>query len=361
MNSIDPAQLLIRKSGIHGCGCYTTGPIKEGAHIVEYTGTRLSKEQADDLYSDRPDTYLFCIGEGEYVVDGDSVAAFINHCCDPNCEADELDEHIWILALRDIAADEELTYDYNLYDGDDDDEALCRCGAKGCRGTMYGEEEIERRAKEVKKTEQAPEKDGKHAPSEPAPLPIVEVGDPVLRQTARELSVEEIRSSAIQSLIEKMRETMHAAPGVGLAAPQIGQSLQLAVVEDREQYHREISEEQLVARERKPVPFQVLINPRVVWQSEETREFYEGCLSLPGYIALVRRAHAVRVESLDEKGNTKLIEAAGWHARILQHEIDHLQGNLYIDRMQTRTFGSLENFNRFWKGKPAAEGAGQSR
>ena len=147
MSSIDPAQLLIRKSGIHGCGCYTTVAVKEGTHIVEYTGTRLSKEQADDLYSDRPDTYLFCIGEGEYVVDGDSVAAFINHCCDPNCETDEFGEHIWIIALRDIAAGEELTYDYNLYDGDDDDEALCQCGAKGCRGTMYGEEEIERRAK----------------------------------------------------------------------------------------------------------------------------------------------------------------------------------------------------------------------
>jgi uncharacterized protein len=155
MSSIDPAHLIIRKSGIHGCGTYTAVAIKEGAHIVEYTGTRLSKEQADDLYNERPDTYLFCIGEGDYVVDGDGVAAFINHCCDPNCETDEFDEHIWIIALRDIAPGEELTYDYNLYDGDDDDEAICHCAAKNCRRTMYGEEEIERRAKAAKSATQS--------------------------------------------------------------------------------------------------------------------------------------------------------------------------------------------------------------
>ena len=147
MGAVNAADLLIKRSGIHGCGCYTTVSIPEGTHIVEYTGGRLSKEQADALYNQRSDTYLFCVGEGEYVIDGDSVAAFINHCCDPNCETDEFDEHIWIIATRDIAAGEELTYDYNLYDGDDGDEAICRCGAKECRGSMYGEEELEKRAK----------------------------------------------------------------------------------------------------------------------------------------------------------------------------------------------------------------------
>ena len=151
MSAIDAKDLLIRRSGIHGCGCYTTVPIAEGTHIVEYTGGRLSKEQADELCNERPDTYLFCIGEGDYVIDGDSVAAFINHGCDPNCETDEFDEHMWIIAARDIAAGEELTYDYNLYDGEDDDEAICRCGAKECRGSMYGEEELVRRAKAKKK------------------------------------------------------------------------------------------------------------------------------------------------------------------------------------------------------------------
>ena len=186
------------------------------------------------------------------------------------------------------------------------------------------------------------------------PLSIVEVGDPILRHVARALSQEEIRSPEIQKLIGQMRETMHEAPGVGLAAPQVGHAIQLAVIEDREQYHKDIAPEQLAAKERQRVPFHVLINPRVVWQSEDTREFFEGCLSLPGYTAIVRRAHAVKVECLDETGNSRSIDANGWYARILQHEIDHLQGHLYIDRMEMRSFSSLDNFSEFWKNLPPA-------
>jgi SET domain-containing protein len=148
-----PKTLLIKKSGIHGSGCYTLGAIPEGAYVAEYTGMVLTKEQADDLYSERPDTYLFCLGEGETVIDGDNVAAFINHSCDPNCETDEVEGRVWVIATREITPGEELTYDYNLYDGDDDDEAPCSCGAEECRGTMYGEEEIERRAKEKERAE----------------------------------------------------------------------------------------------------------------------------------------------------------------------------------------------------------------
>jgi len=150
-----PNSLLIKKSGIHGAGCYTMGPVPEGAYIVQYTGSVISKEQADELYCERPDTYLFCLGEGDSVIDGDNVAAFINHSCDPNCETDEVDDKVWVIALRDIAPGEELTYDYNLYDGDDGDEAPCSCGAKECRRTMYGEEEVERRAKEKAKAKTA--------------------------------------------------------------------------------------------------------------------------------------------------------------------------------------------------------------
>lgn len=187
------------------------------------------------------------------------------------------------------------------------------------------------------------------------PLSLVNVGDPVLRQSARALSLSEIRSPEIRRLIDEMRETMHAAPGVGLAAPQIGCSIQLAVIEDREQYHKDVPTAQLAARERVPVSFHVLINPKVVWQSEETQDFFEGCLSLPGYTGVVRRARAVKVEYLDERGDPCSIEAKGWYARILQHEIDHLQGRLYIDRMQTRTFSSLDNFTQFWKNRPIPE------
>jgi peptide deformylase len=187
-------------------------------------------------------------------------------------------------------------------------------------------------------------------------LPIVHAGEPVLRQQARALSPQEIRSKEIQKLIEHMRETMREAPGVGLAAPQIGLSLQLAVIEDRKQYHKEVSPEQLALRERRPVPFHVVINPRVrSVEDDHMVEFFEGCLSLPGYFALVPRSRGVRVECLDQRGNSKTIAASGWYARILQHEIDHLFGHLYIDRMHSRSLSSTENWEKFWKGKPIAE------
>jgi peptide deformylase len=186
-------------------------------------------------------------------------------------------------------------------------------------------------------------------------LEIVQTGHPVLRQQARPLTPAEIASKEIQKLIESMRKTMYEAPGVGLAAPQVGLSLQLAVIEDREEYHKEVAAEQLRERERRPVPFHAIINPRIAEMSDDSAEFFEGCLSLPGFSALVPRARAVRVEFLNERGLKETLEASGWHARILQHEIDHLRGTLYIDRMYTRTFGSLDNWNKFWKGKSIAE------
>jgi peptide deformylase len=186
-------------------------------------------------------------------------------------------------------------------------------------------------------------------------LKIVQVGEAVLRGQARALTAGEIVSDDIQRLIRDMRETMRDAPGVGLAAPQIGIPLQLAVIEDKEEYLKGISQEELAERERVPVPFQVIVNPAIIARSEKTVDFFEGCLSLPGFSAVVPRAHSVRVECLDERGASRTIEASGWYARILQHEIDHLLGNVYIDRMRSRTFMSLDNFARFWKGKPIAE------
>jgi peptide deformylase len=187
-------------------------------------------------------------------------------------------------------------------------------------------------------------------------LPIVHAGEPVLRQPSRALSPQEISSKEIQKLIEHMRETMRGAPGVGLAAPQVGLSLQIAVVEDRKEYHKEVSAEQLALRERRPVAFQVLINPRIqTADDDQIVEFFEGCLSLPGFFALVPRSRGVRVECLDHRGKSKSIEASGWYARILQHEIDHLHGHLYIDRMHSRTFSSTQNWEKFWKGKPVTE------
>jgi peptide deformylase len=186
-------------------------------------------------------------------------------------------------------------------------------------------------------------------------LEIVQAGNPVLRQRARPLSPAEIAGREIRDLIESMKKCMHDAPGVGLAAPQVGLSLQLAVIEDRVEYHKDVSEKQLQERERRPVPFHVLINPKIVEMSEDKAEFFEGCLSLSGFSAVVPRAHAVRVECLNARAQQTVIEASGWYARILQHEIDHLNGGLYIDRINTRTFTSLENWTQFWKGKPVSE------
>jgi len=185
-------------------------------------------------------------------------------------------------------------------------------------------------------------------------LPIVQVGDPVLRQTARPLTPDEIRSDGIRKLIADMRETMYAAPGVGLAAPQVGVSLQLAVMEDRAEWLKDVPMQDLAERERRPVPFQVIINPRIIAFSSDKVEFFEGCLSLAGFSAVVPRSRTVRVECLDENVQPKVIDASGWYARILQHEIDHLGGNIYIDRMRSRTFTSLDNFKQFWQGKPVS-------
>jgi len=147
--------LVIRRSLIHADGVYTTAPIKRRTIVAEYTGPRLTYSQADEIYEHSPRTYLFGMSDGERVVDGDGIAAFINHSCDPNCESDEIDGRVVIRSLRDIGPREELAYDYCLYDGDPDDPALCFCGAKNCRGSMYSEEELLRRRKRVKKDNRA--------------------------------------------------------------------------------------------------------------------------------------------------------------------------------------------------------------
>jgi peptide deformylase len=186
-------------------------------------------------------------------------------------------------------------------------------------------------------------------------LKIVQTGEPVLREKARALSKEEIESAGIQQLIRLMRDTMQDAPGVGLAAPQVGLGLQLAVIEDRAEYHRDIPPEKLSEREREPVPFQAIVNPVIVAYGDPSVEFFEGCLSLAGFSALVPRSTWVRVECLNERAEPVVIEARGWYARILQHEIDHLSGTLYLDRMRPRSFTTNVNLSRFWSHKTVEE------
>jgi peptide deformylase len=186
-------------------------------------------------------------------------------------------------------------------------------------------------------------------------LHIVQIGEEVLRAQANELSREEILSAKTQELIEHMRDTMRNAPGVGLAAPQVGVPLQLAIIEDREEYHKKLAAAQLSERQRRPIPFHVIINPRIISADSTGLEFFEGCLSVAGYSAIVPRARAVTVEYRDEHAESERVEAVGWYARILQHEIDHLAGVLYVDRMRTSTFTTLENLERFWKDLPTPD------
>jgi SET domain-containing protein len=138
-------RLIIRSSDIHAAGCFALENIPKGTRVLEYTGERITKAEGDNRYEGRPFTYLFGVGDGEVVIDGHGMAMFVNHSCDPNCETDEVDGRVVIDAIRDIAAGEELTYDYCLYDGDDD--APCYCGSKDCRGSMYSPEELKRKAR----------------------------------------------------------------------------------------------------------------------------------------------------------------------------------------------------------------------
>lgn len=184
---------------------------------------------------------------------------------------------------------------------------------------------------------------------------IVQTGDPVLRKVARTMSADEIRSPEIQQLIDEMCETMRAAPGVGLAAPQIGVSLQLAVIEDRADYLDGVPPEHLAVRQRAAVDFHVIINPKLTLLDEGAVEFFEGCLSVEGFGAIVPRALSVRVECLNERAEPITIRAHGWYARILQHEIDHLNGTLYIDRMHSRSFTTVQNADLFWRNRSIDE------
>jgi len=184
---------------------------------------------------------------------------------------------------------------------------------------------------------------------------IVEIGDPVLRTQARPLLPEEILSDEIQNLINVMKEVMRRASGVGLAAPQIGACLQLIVIEDRKEYHSRLSAKQIAERERTEIPFHVLINPKLTIIEADTAKFFEACLSIPGWTAIVPRAKAVQVEYLNEKGEPCTVTAKGWYARILQHEIDHINGTLYIDRAYLRTFMTMESNHRLWKDKSVSD------
>ncbi|MGC2169927.1 MAG: SET domain-containing protein-lysine N-methyltransferase [Candidatus Sulfotelmatobacter sp.] len=145
--------LVVRPSRIHSAGVFTTTPVRKGARIVEYAGPRITPEEANRLYDGAPRTYLFGLEDGKTIIDGEGLGAYLNHSCDPNCEIDEIKQRAWIFALRDIAAGEELLWDYNLYD--DVAPAPCHCGSRKCRGTMYSREWMARMRRQTARRKNA--------------------------------------------------------------------------------------------------------------------------------------------------------------------------------------------------------------
>ena len=179
-------------------------------------------------------------------------------------------------------------------------------------------------------------------------LPIVMCGDPILRRLAETVGAEDLATPAIRRLIAQMKATMEAAPGVGLAAPQVGVPLRLAVVQDGPERWGQQSTEDLVARRRVPLPFTVVANPVLTYlDAGGEAAFYEGCLSVPGLTGVVRRYLNVRVDGLDEHGQMFSRQYTGWPARILQHEVDHLAGVLYLDRVEVRSLSTVDNYRDY--------------
>lgn len=188
-----------------------------------------------------------------------------------------------------------------------------------------------------------------------APVRIVQAGTDVLRRRAQPVPLEAIGTTDFQALLERMFATMRAAPGVGLAAPQIGVALRVFVVEDSPSLLAGLTEEELRLRERVAVPPAVFINPTVTAVGDETATFFEGCLSVTGYAALVTRHREVEVRALNERAEEVVWRVRGWPARILQHEQDHLDGTLYVDRMLTRSFSQGALVQDRYSGKSLPE------
>ncbi|MDQ4501050.1 peptide deformylase [Sinomonas sp. ASV322] len=172
---------------------------------------------------------------------------------------------------------------------------------------------------------------------------IVQAGHPVLRTQAIPFDGQ-LDAALLAALVEVMRRTMHAAPGVGLAAPQIGLPLRLAVLEDAWAADEGIAR----TRERLPLPFFAVLNPAYVALGADDASFYEGCLSVRGYTAVVRRPARVEARWTAPDGSPRRAEFSGWQARIVQHETDHLAGTLYLDRAELRSLSSNEEYAARW-------------
>lgn len=170
-------------------------------------------------------------------------------------------------------------------------------------------------------------------------LPIAKLGNPILRQIAAEVAPRDIRTKDLQGLIDDLFETMLDEPGIGLAAPQVSRSIQLVVMgcEGDDGF-----------------PQTVLINPKIVFYGPRQVENWEGCLSVDGLRGKVTRPAVVRVQALDRDGKSMDFEATGLYAVCIQHEMDHLIGKLFLDRMtDMSTLTQLPEFDQYWRHEPA--------
>ncbi|MEK0279453.1 peptide deformylase [Bifidobacterium mongoliense] len=183
-------------------------------------------------------------------------------------------------------------------------------------------------------------------------LPIVHAGVPILRRRAVRYHGQ-LSANTLSKLIDMMHTTMVEAPGVGLAAPQIGLGFAFAVVED---HLRDDDED---PREIAEFPFHAIINPVYEPVGVETRSFYEGCLSVPGFQAVRQRWLNITARWQDEKGHQHEERLHGWPARIFQHETDHLSGELYIDRAEIRSLSTDENLEDYWAEDPVPTAAAE--
>ncbi len=170
-------------------------------------------------------------------------------------------------------------------------------------------------------------------------LKVSRMGHPVLRQQAKPVSREQIVDAAMQRLVDDMIETMIDYEGIGLAAPQVFQPLRLIVLGMPDAH----------AEEEDTMPLTVLFNPEFTHMSTDTIDGWEGCLSIPELRGVVSRSSTVQVSALDREGNAVDFEARDFFARVLQHEVDHLDGVLFPDRMEDlKTLTYLEEYQRYW-------------
>jgi peptide deformylase len=171
-------------------------------------------------------------------------------------------------------------------------------------------------------------------------LKIAKLGNPILRKVAAPIDPRDIKSFELQRLIDEMFEVMYEEPGIGLAAPQVSRSIQLVV---------------MGCKEEGGFPETVLINPSIVYYGPEQVESWEGCLSVDGLRGKVTRPSLVRVKGLDRKGKSMDFEATGLYAVCIQHELDHLIGKVFLDRMQDMsTLTQLPEFSQYWQKEPSS-------